>query len=85
MIASVFLTFVDLFVTLFTGLIFARVIMSYFVSPDNQLFGWLVSVTEPVLLPVRNLLPRSPMLDLAPLVTVFALQAFQWLVFNLVR
>lgn len=62
----------------------ARVLMSYFVQPQNRLFGFLVGMTEPLLDPVRRVLPASPGLDLAPLATFFLLQGLLWLVERLI-
>lgn len=85
MILFILVTFIDLFVPLFCMLIFARVLLGYVVSPENRLYGWLLTVTEPLLVPVRKVLPQSPMLDFSPLVTLFLLQGFQALVHSLLR
>jgi YggT family protein len=84
MILSVLLTFVDLFVAIFNILLIVRVVMSYFVSPANGFFAWLVGCTEPVLAPVRKLLPNTPGIDLAPLVAFFLLQGLQYLAHMLI-
>jgi YggT family protein len=78
MIVLVALAFIDLFVTVFNILLIIRVISSYVVKPGNRFFAWIVGVTEPVLAPVRQLLPQTPGLDLAPLVTFFLLQGVQF-------
>jgi uncharacterized protein YggT (Ycf19 family) len=57
-----------------------RVIMSFFARPGNVFFGWLLSVTEPVLAPVRRVLPQTPGFDFAPLAAFFLLQGLQYLV-----
>ena len=76
MINQVLLVFIELFVAAFNFLLLARVIGSW-VQPDltaNRWTAWLFWVTEPVLAPVRRLLPAMGGLDLSPLVTFFALQ-----------
>ena len=80
MFVLVLLTFVDLFATVFYVLLISRVLMSYVVSPENQLFAMLVSVTEPVLVPLRRVLPPMPGVDLAPLVAFLILQVVQLLI-----
>ncbi len=77
MIALVILTFVDLFATLFKFLLLVRVIASFFASPANPFYAWLVTVTEPVLAPIRRLLPAAPGWDFAPLVAFFLLEGLQ--------
>jgi YggT family protein len=82
-LTNVILAFVDLFVLVFQFLLLARAIWSYFARSQTGLFGGLVSLTEPVLVPVRKVLPANGMLDLAPLVTFFGLQAIQYVVHGL--
>lgn len=47
--------------------IFARVIMSWLpLSPDNPIVRILLNLTEPILGPIRRIMPRMGMLDLSP-------------------
>lgn len=78
MIVLVVLAFIDLFVTVFNILLITRVISSYVVKPGSRFYAWIVGITEPVLAPVRQVLPQTPGLDLAPLVTFFLLQGVQF-------
>ena len=69
---------------LYVILIFLRIVLSWFpVSPESAMAsvaGALISVTEPVLGPVRRALPPVRMggmgLDLSPMIVVFVLQFF---------
>ncbi len=62
--------------------LFARIILSWFpISPDSPMapvFSFLYSVTEPVLGPIRRLLPPVGMggmgLDLSPIIVVLGAQ-----------
>lgn len=68
-------------VNLFTLLIFARVILSfvgYFVRPPHPPFlvaidNFVVQVTEPVLGPIRRMLPNMGGLDFSPMVVLIVL------------
>ena len=73
-------TFIDLFATIFNALIIVRIIMSYFAKPQNRFYNGLVNVTEPVLAPVRKLLPAKGGVDWSPTVTVIALYILDSLV-----
>ena len=54
--------------------IFARAIMSFFpVSPGNQLANVLFRITEPILAPFRQIIPRIGMFDLSPMVAIIVL------------
>lgn len=62
--------------------LFARIILSWFpISPDSPfatVFGFLYSITEPVLGPIRRLLPPMGVggmaLDLSPIIVIFGFQ-----------
>ena len=58
--------------------IFARIILSWFpVTPGGALQSiarFFYTITEPVLGPVRNVLPRLGMFDLSPIVVIFGIQ-----------
>jgi YggT family protein len=83
MIVLVVLAFIDLFVTVFNILLIIRVVTSYVAKPGNRFFAWVVGITEPLLGPVRRLLPQTPGIDLSPLVTFFLLQGLQYLAHRL--
>jgi len=54
--------------------IMVRVLFSW-IGPDmrNPLFRISYQVTEPILAPVRNLLPQTPGIDLSPMIVTFLL------------
>ncbi len=85
MLVLVLVTFIDLFVPLFSGVLLLRVILSYLMSPGNRLMEGLISITEPLLGPVRKFMPPVAGVDFAPLVTLLLLQGFQSLIDSLVR
>ena len=57
-------------------LIFARVLLSW-VDPSGRgaIAGFVVQTTEPLLAPVRRLLPRTGMFDWSPLIVLLVLGA----------
>jgi YggT family protein len=66
---------------LFTALIFAiiaRALISWFnLSPGNPLVRFLNDVTEPILAPLRRVIPLIGMIDITPLVAILLLEAIQ--------
>jgi YggT family protein len=55
--------------------IFLRAILSWFVrDPRNPLVQLLDQVTEPILAPLRRVVPRIGMVDITPLVAIILLQ-----------
>ena len=54
--------------------IFARSIVSWFpIDPQNPLIRVLNEVTEPVLAPLRRVIPRLGMIDISPMVAIIVL------------
>jgi YggT family protein len=67
-------TFVQFMLLALWILVFGRVLMSW-VDPNgrNQVSSFLIQVTEPMLAPVRRMLPRTGMMDWSSLVVLLAL------------
>ncbi len=59
--------------------IFARVILTWFpqMSPTNPLVKMVFTVTEPILGPIRRLLPRMGMFDLSPMIALILIVVIQ--------
>jgi YggT family protein len=74
--AAFLLNFVRFVLIALEVLIFARVILSW-IDPvgRGQLARFVIQMTEPILAPVRRLLPRTGMLDLSPLIVLLVLGA----------
>ncbi len=68
------LSFIQLLVTVLWVLVLGRVIVSW-VDPmgRNQLSSWLIQATEPMLAPIRRLLPQTGMIDFSPLILMLVL------------
>jgi YggT family protein len=58
-------------------MIFARIILSWGVSPHNRLLHFLIRATEPVLGPFRRIIPPLGMMDISPIVVLFMLDLLQ--------
>ena len=63
---------------IFSLLIIVRAVISW-VSPDprNPIVSFIYRVTEPVLAPVRNLLPIAGGIDFSPLVVLIGIQVLE--------
>ncbi len=76
-IALVFTTF--LYILLFA--IIARSLISWFpLDPRNQLVRLLHQFTEPLLEPVRRILPRTGMIDLSAMAVILLLYVMLYVV-----
>jgi YggT family protein len=60
----------------FNLILLARVLLSWFPNVDrsNPLIQLVYDITEPVLRPIRDLLPPSGMIDFSPLVVFLIIQ-----------
>jgi YggT family protein len=64
-----------LLVQLYSFVILARVLMSWVrIDPYSPLARTIYDLTEPVLAPVRNLLPPAGGLDFSPIIVIILLQ-----------
>lgn len=58
-----------------------RVVSSWIrVNPFNRFIRWSFTLTEPILAPIRRLIPTVGMIDLSPLVAYFGLRVLEWLI-----
>lgn len=64
--------------TIYSFLILARVIMSW-VQPDprNPVVNFIYRLTEPVLAPVRSILPAMAGLDFSPILVLIGIQVLE--------
>jgi YggT family protein len=73
-------SFLNLFVFAFNILILIRVVMSWVQPVPAGVIGrFIFEVTEPVLAPIRAILPKSQMVDFSPLAAFVLLQVLQLL------
>jgi YggT family protein len=60
----------------FEFVLLARVLLSWFPNVDrsNPIIQFLYDITEPVLRPIRDMLPQNGMFDLSPLIAFLIIQ-----------
>ena len=64
-------TFVHLLFTILTWAIIIRALLSWFnLPPSNPLVVLLYDITEPILAPLRRVVPRIGMIDITPIVAI---------------
>lgn len=73
---SFFATFFEILFQVLAFAVFVRAIMSWFpTSPGNQFVALLHQITEPILSPLRRIIPPiGGTFDLTPLIAFFLLQ-----------
>ncbi len=66
---------IALLIQIYSMLILARVLMSWVqIDPNSPLARTLIDLTEPVLKPVRDLMPPAAGLDFSPIIVIILLQ-----------
>jgi YggT family protein len=65
-----------LILRIFEFILLARVLLSWFPNVDrtNPIIQFLYDITEPVLRPIRDMLPPNGMFDLSPLIAFLIIQ-----------
>jgi YggT family protein len=71
--------FVNLFFMVLTIAVFIRVLLSWVpnIDPRNPGIAFLYGITEPILAPIRSIMPRTMMFDFSPMIAIFVLQALR--------
>ena len=74
--------FIWLLFQIVTFAIFFRVILSWFsLRPDNPILIILYEITEPILSPIRRVVPRIGMFDITPMVAILLLSVIRLLLY----
>ena len=68
--------FISLIVSL---LLIAYVILSYFMDPFNPVRMTVNRIVEPMLNPIRRILPQTGMIDFSPLVLLILVQVIEYI------
>lgn len=80
---SYIINFLTILVTILQIAIIGRSVLSWFpLKPTNPLVTILTEVTEPVLSPLRRIVPRIGMIDITPMVAIFVLYIVQMVAIN---
>ncbi|MCA9902252.1 MAG: YggT family protein [Anaerolineae bacterium] len=73
---------INMALLIFELLILARVLLSWFpnVDPSNPLIRLIYDTTEPILRPIRELMPQTGMFDFSPIIVLLIVQVLRALV-----
>ena len=67
---------IDKTVLVLTIAIIARALMSWLpnLNPYNPIVQFIIAITEPILRPIRAVMPRGMMIDFTPMIAIILLQ-----------
>jgi YggT family protein len=63
----------------FTLLLIAYVVLSYFMDPYHPVRMTINRIVDPMLNPIRRLLPQTGMMDFSPLVAIILIQLIEFI------
>ena len=78
------ITFINVATQVVTLLVIAHVLLSYFMSPFHPVRQTVDRLVEPLLSPIRRLIPQAGMLDFSPLVLLILVQVVQRLLVSFI-
>jgi YggT family protein len=70
----ILLRLVDLVTTLLVLLILTYVVISYFMSPYHSFRMWVDRLVEPMIRPIRRVVPMIGMFDISPIILLLIIQ-----------
>lgn len=77
--------FVNVFFNILSLAILARVLLSWVrVNPFNPIVSLLDQITEPILSPLRRVIPAIGMIDITPIVALFLLRFLQQILLSFI-
>ena len=80
------ITFVSTLIYILNFAIIVRALMSWFnPSPDNPIVRFVIEITEPVLAPLRRIVPRIGMIDITPIVAILLMNVILQVLESTVR
>ena len=83
---SLLIYFVDIIFTLLNLAILARVLLSWVrVNPYHPAVELLYRITEPILAPLRRVIPSIGMVDISPVIALILLQIIQEVLVAIIR
>ncbi len=71
--------------TLLVIVVIVDVVLSYFLSPFHPVRVALDRVVEPLLTPIRRVVPPIQMIDFSPLILIILIQAVEWVLITILR
>jgi YggT family protein len=64
-------------------IVIANALLSYFVSPYHPVRQALDRIVEPLLSPIRRVVPPAGMIDFSPLILIIAIEVLSRILFSL--
>jgi YggT family protein len=73
-------TIVRLIFNILNLVILIDIVVSFFLSPYHPIRNALDSIVNPLLFPIRKILPQTGMFDFSPIILILILQLLEYLI-----
>ena len=77
MLISIFITIVQTLGSILLLIVLASVLLSYFLPPFHSIRVFLDRIVNPLLLPIRRVVPPLGMIDFSPIVLMILIQVLE--------
>lgn len=74
MVIDILIRLIDIVAQLLVLLVIASAVLSYFMSPSHPLRQSIDRIVEPMLMPIRRVIPLIGMFDFSPLILIILIQ-----------
>ena len=82
MIINMLIILINVSTQLLILLIILSAVLSYFMSPYHPVRSAIDRIVNPLLMPIRQVVPLVGMMDFSPLVLYFLVRAVSWALIN---
>ena len=73
-------TIIRIFFNIINFIILVDIVLSFFLSPYHPIRSALDRIVNPMLNPIRRILPQTGMFDFSPIVLILLLQLLEYLI-----
>jgi len=80
---EIILPIIRILFTVLTWLVILNAVLSYFISPYHPIKMTLNRIIEPLLTPIRRIMPQTGMIDFSPLVLIILLQLIEYVLIQI--
>ena len=82
MIIDMLIVLINVSAQLLILLIIVSAVLSYFMSPSHPVRATIDRIVDPLLMPIRQVVPLVGMMDFSPIILYFLVRAVSWALIN---
>ncbi|MHB0987722.1 MAG: YggT family protein [Bellilinea sp.] len=82
MLISILIHIIQTLSTVLLLAVLASVLLSYFLPPYNNIRVFLDRIVNPLLVPIRRVVPPLGMIDFSPIVLIILIQVVEWVLIS---